>query len=90
MGHSLLSPSAAHRWAVCTASVAMCKDCEEILQNTPDEGTLAHELAAAIFIKEAFAEPVLPDEKCANMLRPMLKNIRYHDGSDVCLGRTDP
>ena len=74
MGHSLLSPSSAHRWAVCTASVAMCKDCEESTSEYADEGTLAHTLAAAIFNKEALPSGITDEMR--EYIETYVENIR--------------
>ena len=47
-GHSLLAPSAAHRWVGCTASVKLIEDNDAILPKSggreADEGTRAHQL----------------------------------------------
>lgn len=74
MGHSLLSPSSAHRWVVCTASVAMCKGCEEITSEYADEGTLAHTLAAAIFNKEALPSGITDEMR--EYIETYVENIR--------------
>ena len=53
MAHALLSPSSAHRWMTCPASVGMCRN---IAHPPPSpyavEGTLAHELAAALLLMD--------------------------------------
>lgn len=74
MSHSLLSPSAAHRWAVCAASVAMSKDCEESTSEYADEGTLAHTLAAAIFNKEALPSGITDEMR--EYIETYVENIR--------------
>lgn len=74
MGHSLLSPSAAHRWAVCTASVAMCKDCEESTSEYADEGTLAHELAYTMF--KGLPEPEGVTDEMREYVKTYVENIR--------------
>lgn len=43
--HALLSPSAAHRWMRCPASVALEQQCPDSSSSYADEGTAAHELA---------------------------------------------
>lgn len=43
--HALLSPSAAHRWLRCPASVALEQRCPDTSSEYADEGTAAHELA---------------------------------------------
>ena len=74
MSHSLLSPSAAHRWAVCAASVAMSKDCGETDSEYADEGTLAHTLAAAIFNKEALPSGITDEMR--EYIETYVENIR--------------
>ena len=44
--HSLFSPSSAHRWLVCTASLERCKGIPESTSEHAEEGTRAHALAA--------------------------------------------
>ena len=46
MSHALLSPSSAHRWLRCPASVNLEQHCENTSSAFADEGTVAHELAA--------------------------------------------
>jgi hypothetical protein len=43
--HAMLSPSAAHRWMRCPASVALEQNCPDKSSSYADEGTAAHELA---------------------------------------------
>ena len=43
--HALLSPSASHRWMVCTPSARLEDPIENTSSSAADEGTLAHELA---------------------------------------------
>lgn len=74
MSHSILSPSSAHRWAVCPASAAMCKDCEESTSEYADEGTLAHTLAAAIFNKEALPSGITDEMR--EYIETYVENIR--------------
>lgn len=44
-GHSLLAPSAAHRWIPCPGSVALCADIPDRTSPEAAEGTAAHQLA---------------------------------------------
>ncbi len=46
MAHSLLSPSAAHRWMNCAASLKLESELPESTSDYADEGTAAHEFAA--------------------------------------------
>lgn len=48
MAHSVFSPSAAHRWMRCTASIGLEAGMADKGSRHADEGTAAHELAAAI------------------------------------------
>lgn len=73
MSHSILSPSSAHRWVVCAASVAMCKDCGESTSEFADEGTLAHELAAAIL--KALKEPDGITDEMRSYIHIYVENI---------------
>jgi len=43
--HSLLSPSSAHRWMKCTASVDLCKDIPRVDNPASEKGTFLHEVA---------------------------------------------
>ncbi|AXI82897.1 hypothetical protein AB672_02465 [Xylella taiwanensis] len=45
--HALLSPSSAHRWLHCPASVPLGVQCPDESSAFADEGTVAHELAAS-------------------------------------------
>lgn len=45
--HSLLSPSAAHRWMTCTPSAKLCENMPDTKSEAAAEGTLAHELCEA-------------------------------------------
>lgn len=44
--HAQFSPSGAHRWMTCAASVALEASCPDDSSSFADEGTAAHELAA--------------------------------------------
>lgn len=44
VNHSVLSPSSAHRWSVCSASVAMEAQCPEVSSIYAQEGTVAHSI----------------------------------------------
>ena len=43
--HSVLSPSGAHRWLVCTPSALLEQQFPDTTSEAAQEGTLAHELA---------------------------------------------
>ena len=65
MAHSKLAPSAASRWSVCTASVQFIADHKAELPPSggvyADEGTLAHELAAAKLNGKPLDKEILPE-----------------------------
>lgn len=50
--HALLSPSAAHRWMRCPASVVLEQDYPETSSNYADRGTMMHEAAARLLTGE--------------------------------------
>lgn len=52
-GHAILSPSAAHRWLVCTPSARFEEQIPEEESPYAAEGTLAHELAALVLSARA-------------------------------------
>lgn len=57
--HSILAPSAAARWTRCPASVSLCMQLGDTAGRDADEGTLAHELAAALLMS--------PAQRCARL-----------------------
>jgi hypothetical protein len=63
--HSLLSPSGAHRWAICAASVWLEKDIPDTENAASIEGTKAHEVAANLLKAElyhSFDKSVINDD----------------------------
>lgn len=65
MGHSLLSPSGAHRWLVCPASVPLTANMPDEESDYALEGTLAHAWAEALLKGKVKAEddpPFTADE----------------------------
>lgn len=54
--HSKLSPSAAHRWINCPASIELSKNVEDTRSVYAAEGTLAHALAAYVVGEELLSE----------------------------------
>ena len=46
--HAKLSPSSAHRWLRCPASIEACRDIKDTSSIHAEEGTAAHELAETV------------------------------------------
>ncbi|MRT52349.1 DUF2800 domain-containing protein, partial [Xylella fastidiosa subsp. multiplex] len=46
--HAMLSPSSAHRWLHCPASVPLTRTCKDESSPFADEGTVAHTVAADV------------------------------------------
>jgi Protein of unknown function (DUF2800) len=57
-GHSLLSPSGAHRWLACTPSARFEEQHADTGSRYADEGTLAHEVAALVLGVRSGVAPV--------------------------------
>ena len=55
MAHALLSPSSAHRWLNCPASVELTKDMPDSRSEYAAEGTAAHHLAAECLLNDVAA-----------------------------------
>jgi hypothetical protein len=92
MAHSLLSPSAAHRWMVCPGSVAMEQDREDTTSPHAAWGTGCHGLAALVLDKNADPqamigtpiEGVTVDEDMADMAASYAATIRdYAQGGTL-------
>jgi hypothetical protein len=73
MAHSLLGPSAAHRWMWCPGSVALTKDMPDESSPHADEGTRAHTLAEAILSGVTFPPP---DEDMLNHVMFFVDYVR--------------
>lgn len=54
--HAILSPSSAHRWALCPGSVGLSKDIVDEGSEASKEGTRAHELAAQMLLGQEVTE----------------------------------
>lgn len=65
--HALLSPSAAHRWAVCTPSARLEREYPRTSSTAAEEGTKAHELCEKILSGEPYNAEDYDDEmtECA-------------------------
>jgi hypothetical protein len=61
-GHSFLNPSSAHRWMVCPGSVPLSQGLEDKGSVYAEEGTRAHELAAAMLLGKDKLPPADNDE----------------------------
>jgi hypothetical protein len=66
--HAMLAPSAAHRWMVCTGSLAMERACgvPDSSSAHADEGTAAHELAARCLTERIDATSCVGDSIIVN------------------------
>jgi hypothetical protein len=66
-----VGPSAAHRWAICTASPKFILDhAHELPEDSSvyaDEGTLAHEVAKAIILDQPYINPAPPFDMMAHV-----------------------
>jgi hypothetical protein len=94
--HALLSPSAAHRWMRCPASVALEQRCPDASSEYADEGTAAHELAAMALTENRDADGYIGrvitvgereftvDEDMAAYVQVYLDEVRtLADGGDL-------
>lgn len=72
--HSLLSPSSAERWLVCTPSARMCEEFPYESNEYMEEGTTAHALGEIKLLK-AFGK--ISDEEYQNRLE-VVKNDKYY------------
>jgi hypothetical protein len=60
--HALLGASKAHRWMACPGSIALEHDLPDTSSPHAEEGTRAHELAAAVLLQQTIAEGDFPAE----------------------------
>lgn len=74
--HAKLSPSAAHRWIPCPASVRLEAGIPDTSSPHAEEGTFAHEVAAAVLL--AFRDDILPAGKYDQAIRGLDALIRSH------------
>lgn len=72
--HSLLSPSSAERWLVCTPSARMCEEFPYESNEYMEEGTTAHALGEIKLLK-AFEK--ISDEEYQNRFE-IIKNDKYY------------
>lgn len=57
--HSKIGASSYHRWSVCPGSVKLCEKAPNLSSKYADEGTLAHEIAAAMLLGTYSEEDVI-------------------------------
>lgn len=96
-GHARLSPSSAHRWIACPASLTMCEQNPQTgSSHYADEGTAAHELAAKTLLTDAkIAEAflgqrseevpqfVFDEDMCANVQKYVDDIMQYAEGHEL-------
>lgn len=73
MGHSLLSPSSAHRWLVCPASLVEGQKYPETTSDYAAEGTRAHAFAADILNGKT---PTIPDPEMGEAVTVYVDTVR--------------
>lgn len=73
--HSLLSPSAAHCWVHCSASVLARKGIPATTSGYAEEGTLAHELAAT-WLRDGVKLPVDESKEMTAAVLTYVENVR--------------
>ena len=56
--HALLGASKAHRWMACPGSIALEADIPDTSSAYAEEGTRAHELAAAVLLQQTLSGPI--------------------------------
>lgn len=74
--HAVLSASSAHKWLICTPSVRLEENFENISSDYMKEGTLAHEIAE-FQVRSYFLEPVPKKKKAEELLK--FKNREFYN-----------
>ena len=82
--HSLLSPSAAHRWMRCPASIGAESGLPDRPSKYAAEGTAAHELASKCLELEANAEAVIGDTMTVDGFDFVVTADMAHHVNDYC------
>lgn len=77
--HSMLGPSAAHRWLLCTPSARLCEGIPETPSPYAEKGRLAHEIAELKLKKYSTPMPVRSYNAALNKLK---KNAIYEEEMD--------
>jgi len=75
MSHAILSPSAAHRWLVCTPSARIEASRPDRTSEAAEEGTLAHAIAE-LLLREELLEP---DDRLEPKLLALQENELYSE-----------
>lgn len=66
--HAVLSASSAHKWLICTPSIRLEEQFENISSDYMKEGTLAHEIAE-FQVRGYFLEPMTKKKKAEELLK---------------------
>lgn len=82
-GHSLLSPSKAHRWIHCPGSVFLCKDTPDEISEVAEEGTLAHSLAEKCLKKNFDPLAVIENMEMASAVDDYVREVRKNTKNAV-------
>jgi Protein of unknown function (DUF2800) len=72
--HAQFAPSAAHRWVPCPGSVAMNKDKKDETSPYAEEGTRAHEVAAARL--KDIPGPAADDQEASDYINVYVSDVR--------------
>lgn len=76
MDHAVLSPSAAHRWAICPSSIFRTVGYPETTSEFAEEGTRAHALAEKTLRLNHGSYPICDDKEMEKYITEYVKTIR--------------